>query len=106
MVSPPRDRPSASRSHGLPAVAPPAARFLSFDSAPPARRDAQHGHGQPLRVDVLGRLVPGPGHVLVSADHCRANRRASRLASPWSHRPAAGPRSSPRYRPPTSGGAG
>ena len=82
VVSPPRDRPSASRSHGLPAVAPPAARFLSFGSAPPASRDAQHGHGQPLRVDVLGRLVPGPGRVLVSADHCRVNRRTPRLTFP------------------------
>ena len=81
-VSPARDRPSASRSHGLPVVAPPAARFLSFDSAPPASRDAQHGHGQPLRVDVLGRLVPGPGRVLVSADHCRANCRAPSYCAP------------------------
>ena len=47
-VSPARDRPSASRSHGLLAVAPPAARFLSFDSAHRASWDAQHGDGQPL----------------------------------------------------------
>jgi len=57
---PPRDRASASRSHGLPAVAPPVARFLLFDPAA-ASRDAQCGHGQSLRLDVLGRLVPGPG---------------------------------------------
>ena len=34
VLSPPRDRPSASRPAGLPGFAPAAGGFLSFDAAP------------------------------------------------------------------------
>ena len=41
MLSPPRDRPSASRSAGLPGFVPAAGGFLSFGAAPDAGRGAQ-----------------------------------------------------------------
>ncbi len=56
LVSPPRDRPSASR-------------FFSFDGAPEAHRGAQLRWGQPRRVHVGGRLMACPGRVLMGPHH-------------------------------------
>lgn len=67
----PLTRPAGFRAAGRPVLV---IRFSPFTS-----RDAQHGDGQQLRVDVLGRLVPGPGRVQVSADHCRVNVRVGDL---------------------------
>jgi len=78
VVSPPRDRPSASRSFGLPGFVPAGGGSLSFGSAPCADRGAQHGHRQPPRVDVRRRGVPRPGRVLVRPDDRRIRRHRPR----------------------------
>ena len=80
MVSPPRERPSASWSRpGLPGFVPAAGGFLSFGGAPRAGRGAQPGHRQPGRVDVFGRVAAGSG-VLAGAHHRRIRRHRPRLA--------------------------
>ena len=58
LVSPPRDRPSPSRS-GLPAD------LLSFDRAPCVDLSGRDN----LRGDISRRFTPGTGGVLVGADH-------------------------------------
>ena len=108
MVSPPRDRPSASRSlPGLAGLVPAGGGFLSFGGAPRAGRGAQPGHAPAAP----GRCPP--------AAHAAPRRRAGARGPP-SHPPrpstpcppphhtrrAAGPGSSPRSHPLTSGDAG
>jgi hypothetical protein len=58
VVTPPRERPSASRSELAPDV-------VSFDGAP----CVHHGGREDLRVDVAGCQQPGSGGVLVSPDY-------------------------------------
>jgi len=64
VVSPPLDRPSASR-------------FLSFGSAPDAGRGAQRRPRQLHRIHICWRRVPRPGRVLV-----RPHRRGIHRHSP------------------------
>jgi len=90
VLSPPRDRPSASRSFGLPGFVPPAGGSLSSGAAPRACRGAQHGHRQAPGRDVLRRLVPRPGGVLVRPDDRRVRRHRPRLTL---RRIASGPQS-------------
>ncbi len=76
MLSPPRERPSASRSTAAAGVE---SEFLSFDPAPcvtRGRRRSRHQRHQPLRRHVLGWVVPGSSRVPVRPDHGRvhANR--------------------------------
>ena len=94
---PPAGRAGSSRGGG----------FLSFDAAPCAGRGAQRGHRQPCRVDVRRRLraarrrragAPGPPW--------HPPRPSTPCPPPHHSRSAAGPGSSPRSRPLTSGDAG
>ena len=66
VVSPPLDRPSASR-------------FLSFASAPDAGRGAQRRPRQPHRVNIARRPAPSPGRVLVRPHHRGIHRDRPRL---------------------------
>ena len=67
LVSPPRDRPSASR-------------FLSFGCAPRADRGAQLRRRQPRRIHISRRPAPRPGRMLVRPDHGRIHRDRPPLA--------------------------
>ena len=81
MVSPPRDRASASRSlPGLAGLVPAGGGFLSFDGAPCPGRGAQPRHRQPLRLNVRRRLMPRPGGVLVRPHDRRIRGDRPRLA--------------------------
>ena len=107
MDSPPRDRPSASRSAGLPGFVPAAGRFLSFDAARRAGRGAQHGHRQPLRPDVRRRGVPRPRpRAGAPGPPSRPPPPSTPRPPPGRTRPAAHPGPAPRFRPRTSGDAG
>ena len=108
MVSPPRDRPSASRSlPGLAGLVPAGGGFLSFDGAPRAGRGAQPRHRQPLRVDVRPAAHAAPRRRAGARGPPSHPPRPSTPCPPPHHtRRAAGPGSSPRSRPLTSGDAG
>ncbi len=74
MLSPPRDRPSTSRSEATAGSTPD---FLSFDPVPcvlgwPAA-PAQQGRGQPVCWDVLRWCVPGTSRVMVRPNHRAIN---------------------------------
>src|SRR5258706_13175106 len=79
VLSPPLDRPSASRSlAGLAGFVPAAGGSLSFGAAPWAGWGAQRGPRQALRRHILRRLMPRARRVLGRPDDRRVRRHRPR----------------------------